>query len=197
MIKTMKILGITLLLGIVISLVGIPYSNASENNSILKGEYDFSTTRVCVTGPFNSDLSRKQNSGYFDLAFIDAIVNFNGDGTGTVTFTSALFIKPTLTYEGQYPVSHGYGSGTINYDVNDNKTFTAEIVVTSWTSTVGPPSNIVLIEGIEFEGTITQGNHLILMSDTQPNIEISTIEDGRIGERICGRRNTSISKKTD
>jgi hypothetical protein len=195
MIKLMKIIGITLLLNFVILLVGMSNSNASEHNSLLKGEYDFSTTRVCVGGPFNSDLSKKQDGAYFDLGFIEAIVNFNGDGTGTATFTSALFIKPTQTYEGQFPVSHGYGSGTITYDVYDNKTFTVEMVVTSWTTTVGPPSTTVTLDGIQLEGTIAHGNHLLLMSDTQPNIEIGTRENGSKWERICGRRNTTIRQR--
>ena len=131
MTKLFKVVGITLLLNIIVPLICISNLIASEFNSILKGEYVFSTTRICASGPLNLDLSRKVN-GSIDMAFIEAIVTFNGDGSGTATWTSILGIKPTQIYAGQYPVRHSSASGTITYEVFGDKTFQVEIRPVSW-----------------------------------------------------------------
>ena len=157
--------------------------SASERNSILKGEYVYSTTRSCAGGFFEDDLSRSAN-GSFNTAFLQGILNFNGDGTGNINYT-ILQIDSTMTSAGQYPVTQGSGSGTLVYDVYEDKTFTIELFFP------GPPS----LEGIKYYGTIGHGNQLLLISDTEPNIEITTLENGNTRERICGRSNTSMRKK--
>ena len=193
MTKIMKIIGITLLVGIVIPLVGMSYSNASEFNSTLKGEYVFSQTQSCASGPFDSDLARIAN-GITYTVFIQGVLTFNGDGTGISTFTT-LQIRHTDILAGQYPVRQSAGSGTLLYNVYEDKTFTVETQAIS-TSLVGPdPGGVATVSGVEWNGWIGPGKQLLLISDNQPNIEIITLENGNTMERICGRSNTSIRKK--
>jgi hypothetical protein len=77
MIKLMKIIGITLLLNFVSLLVGMPYSNASDYNSILKGEYVFTGNHSCAWGGFgngfNPNLSRDAN-GYESSANVQGVL---------------------------------------------------------------------------------------------------------------------------
>ena len=110
MIKLMKIIGITLLLNFVSLLVGMPNSNASDYNSILKGEYVFTGNFSCAWGPFggdafNPDLSRDAN-GYESSGNSHGVLTFNGDGTGSVIYTT-LAIRHLYYKEGQYPVRGG------------------------------------------------------------------------------------------
>jgi hypothetical protein len=109
MIKLMKIIGITLLLNFVILLVGMSNSNASEYNSILKGEYVFTGNFSCAFGGFgngfNPDLSRDAN-GYESSGNIQGVLTFNGDGTGSFIYT-LLAIRHLYYKENQYPVRGG------------------------------------------------------------------------------------------
>jgi hypothetical protein len=109
MIKLMKIIGITLLLNFVILLVGMSNSNASEYNSILKGEYVFTGNFSCAFGGFgngfNPDLSRDAN-GYESSGNIQGVLTFNGDGTGSLIYT-ALAIRHLYYKEHQTPVRGG------------------------------------------------------------------------------------------
>jgi hypothetical protein len=185
----MKIIGITLLLNIVIFLVGISYSNASDHNSLLKGEYVVSRHMTCAEGPFgvvgfNPDLSRSVD-GWTTTMHAQSIYTFNGDGTGSWT-TAVVGIKNN-NLAGQYPVGDVYASGTLIYNVNDDRSFIVEAQITS--------SNRGLVSGIVYEGWIGHGNQLLIISDTQPNIEIVTNQTGDTRQRICARNMTAMRKK--
>jgi len=198
MIKLMKIIGITLLLNFVILLVGMPNSNASDYNSILKGEYVFTGNFSCAWGPFggdafNPDLSRDAN-GYESSGNSHGVLTFNGDGTGSVIYTT-LAIRHLYYKEGQYPVRGGSALGTLFYNVNEDKTFTVDIEITS-TPLMGPYAGTTITRsGIEWDGWIVQGNQILSIYDTQPNIEITTLETGETQENICGTNITAMRKK--
>lgn len=193
MTKIMKIIGIILLFNIVISFVDISNSNASEHNSILKGEYFFSTNRTCSERPtsdvFNTDLSRSANKSLF-VAFCQGRITFNGDGTGSFTFTY-LHIRPQEYQEEHCPIKHGSGSGILLYNVNEDKTFTIEMQRTG-TNIVAPDPGTIVTESGVWDGWIGHGNQLL--SDTQPNIQILTKENGETVERICGRSGIFMRK---
>jgi hypothetical protein len=190
MTKLVKIIGIILLLNIIVPLVGLSNSNASEHNSILKGEYVFSGTVYCARGPeaggpeaedaFNPDDLSRNADGFVFTGYVQGMLNFNGDGTGSITFT-ALSIKPLSTQAGQYPVGGAFSpsTATLSYNVYEDKTFT-----------------ITFHENKILDGWIGQGNQLLLLNDNQPNIEIRTNQNGVVtGEAICGRNWTAMRKK--
>lgn len=196
MTKLVKIIGINLLLSIVVISVGISNSNASGFNSLLKGEYVFSTTKSCAVGPigdgFNENLSRIADGSSYTM-FIQGVYTFNGEGTGSFTFTS-LTIQHNQFLAGQFPVRQFYGSGTLLYNVYDDKAFTVESQATvNWSHNGIDHTGIR--SGTEVDGWIGLGNQLIIGSDTQPNIEINTFENGTTQELICGRNGTTMRKK--
>jgi hypothetical protein len=199
MIKLMKIIGITLLLNFVSLLVGMPNSNASDYNSILKGEYVFTGNSSCAWGHFgdgfNPDLSREAN-GYESSGNSHGVITFNGDGTGSLIYTT-LAIRHLYYKEGQYPVRQGAGLGTLLYNVNEDKTFTVDIEITS-TPLIGPYAGAtVTISGVEWDGWIVQGNQILSIYNTRPNIRIQTLETKEPQEQICVENITAFRKKGD
>jgi hypothetical protein len=198
MIKLMKIIGITLLLNFVILLVGMPNSNASDYNSILKGEYVFTGSYSCAWGGFgngfNPDLSRDAN-GYENSANIQGVLTFNGDGTGSLIYT-ALAIRHLYYKEDNSPVMQASALGTLLYNVNEDKTFTVDIEITDSTPLIGPYAGAtVTISGIEWDGWIVQGNQILSIYNTRPNIHIVTLETEEPQEEICGTNITAFRKK--
>ena len=197
MIKLMKIIGITLLLNFVSLLVGMPNSNASDYNSILKGEYVFTGNFSCAWGPFgggfNPDLSRDAN-GYESSGNSHGVLTFNGDGTGSVIYTT-LAIRHLYYKEGQYPVRQGSALGTLFYNVNEDKTFTVDMEYTI-TPLEGPyAGTTITISGVEMDGWIVQGNQILSIYNTRPNIHIVTLETEEPQEEICGTNITAFRKK--
>jgi hypothetical protein len=197
MIKLMKIIGITLLLNFVILLVGMPNSNASEYNSILKGEYVFTGNFSCAWGPFgdgfNPDLSRDAN-GYESSANIQGVLTFNGDGTGSLIYT-ALAIRHLYYKEDNSPVMQASALGTLLYNVNEDKTFTVDIEITS-TPLEGPyAGTTITVSGVEWDGWIVQGNQILSMYNTRPNITIVTVGTEEPREDICKENITAFRKK--
>ena len=188
MIKLMKIIGITLLLNFVILLVGMSNSNASEFNSILKGQYIYSQTMSCASGPigdgFNPDLSRSAD-GDSRTMFVQGIMTFNGDGTGSLIYT-LLAIRHLYYKEDNYPVRGASALGTLLYNVNEDKTFTVDIEITS-TPLEGPyAGTTITISGVEWDGWIVQGNQILSIYNTRPNIRIVTVGTEEPREDICG-----------
>jgi hypothetical protein len=129
-------------------------------------------------------------------------LNYNGDGTGSLTEGEALSVNHDaagmgVLATGAFPVSHSHVTCDLSYVVNPDRSFTQTL--TNCTSTFlagGLTGTTQTVSPFQMQGHIGPGRRTLVISDTTPNVEtvVRTPPSGPqfTRERICLRSGTAI-----
>ena len=195
----MNTLGKKILITVLLNLLFIAANTfsleAADLNHMLQGEYIMVSTLTCVSssGGFNENLTRIGGGGIV-TSHSNGLVTFDGNGNGTLVGTT-IVINPIKLNDGEAPVTPNDTTSTFTYTVDTNGFYQSNSVITS-TRTGGPSSGVTItISGIRIEGQLSSDGETLLISDTNPNIEVITLPDESTVDRICGRTGTIMKIK--
>jgi len=192
-------------LGIVLLVIGreaIAASNPNLNR-LLRGKYAFTQSATCVQneagfGPNFQVLAPipPQTPAVTFTFATRAILNYNGEGMGSLTEGESLSITHDATGSGAFPVNRSTTECGLTYVVNPDRSFTQELTC-----------NTVFFEGgledvtqtqtpFQMQGQIGRGRRTLLISDTIPDVEtvFRTPPSGPpfMRKRVCFRSGTAI-----
>jgi hypothetical protein len=194
---------IFLALGIVLLLIGREAiaQNEPNLNRLLRGKYAFTQIASCVQNinGFDEIDNFRLLSGAATFTFAQRqILNYNGDGTGSLTDGESLSITHDAVASGAFPVSHSDVTCDLSYVVNPDRSFTQTL--SNCTSTF-LPGNLAgttqTVSPFQMQGHIGPGRRTLVISDTSPNVETVFRTPPSPGlpftrERICLRSGTAI-----
>jgi hypothetical protein len=170
---------------------GVRFSEAEDSlNDKLNGTYVLNGMRTCINVADNEEASPSTNTAHFE-----GMIIYNGDGTGKLWGDLIIHNHTGIT------LSIWETECTMKYSVHDNLNFAQKLDCDATRIFPGPaefPQVIIIREGIEHEGRITQGGDLLLVSDTNQNVEEVTVyRNGSPSpsdnfKSICGRTFTAV-----
>jgi hypothetical protein len=170
---------------------GARFSEAEDSlNDKLNGTYVLNGMRTCINIADNDEVNPSTNTAHFD-----GMIIYNGDGTGRLWGDLIIHNHTGIT------LSVWETECTLKYSVHDHSNFTQNLDCDATRTFPGPdefPQVIIIREGIEHEGRITQGGDFLLVSDTNQNVEEVTVyRNGSPStsdnfKSICGRTFTAV-----
>lgn len=170
---------------------GVRFSEAGDSlNDKLNGTYVLNGMRTCINIADKDEASPSTNTAHFD-----GMIIYNGDGTGKLWGDLIIHNHTGIT------LSIWETECAMKYSVYDNFNFVQKLDCDATRTFPGPaefPQVIVIREGIEYEGRITQGGDLLLVSDTNQNVEeVIVYRNGSSSpsdnfKSICGRTFTAV-----
>lgn len=176
---------------IVFFLDGVRFSKAEDSlNHKVHGTYVVNGMRTCINIADNDEAAPSTNTAHFD-----GMILYNGDGTGKLWGDLVIHNHTGVT------LSVWEMECTIKYSVYDNFYFAQKLDCDATRTFPGPPEFpqvIIIREGIENEGRITQNGDLLLVSDTKQNVEEVTVyRNGSPSppddfKSVCGRTFTAV-----
>jgi hypothetical protein len=188
---------IFLTLGIALLLIGREAiaENEPNLNRLLRGRYATTQVQTCLQ---NRDGFGENFVvlGTFPAAsfniFTRSIVNYNGDGTGTVTDGESINLINDAAPVGSLPVGQSQFTCNLTYTVNADRSFTEAQSCNGTILSGSAVGQTFSQTGIQFQGQIAQGRRTLLRSDTIPSVETNTLSTFGTFRRICGRSGTAI-----
>jgi len=179
------------LFAILYFLDGVRFSEAEDSlNQQLNGTYVINGMRTCINIADNEETSPSTSTAHFE-----GMIIYNGDGTGKLWGDLIIHNHTGIT------LSIWETECTMKYSVHGELDFTQKLDCDATRTFPGPPKFpqvIIIREGIEHEGRITQGGDLLLVSDVNQNVEEVTVyRNGAPSppdyfKSICGRTFTAV-----
>lgn len=145
-------------------------------NSLLRGQYALSNHFACVGSSQGfAENSSRLGDGSSSTAATRGIVTYNGDGTGSVTEGHMLGVIHDATSAGKIPVFQTDYTCNLTYTVNPglwvtfNRTCNGKVVT-------GPLAGATYTSsGTQNTGQMSSDGTMILLSDTERNVETAAI----------------------
>lgn len=168
--------------------VGGAVAEPQNLNTLLRGAYASTKHLACVQNMegFNDDLSLLSDGSTRTIA-TRGIVIYRGDGTGSVVEGRALGVNHDATSATQIPVSGSDFTCNLTYTVNSDLSV---IINRTCNGTVvsGPMTGqTYTLSGVQLTGQIVGNGNMILISDTEPNVETIVYSVSGTRYRICNR----------
>jgi hypothetical protein len=178
----------------IFAFAGMAEAKNERKFSFLKGRYYLSMNINCVFANgdgFAEDLTLP-NGGRTNSMAAQGEYIFNGDGTGT-RFINWLAISNHFVNPGQTPFNYGTSEANFTYTAIVDGMFETTSDITTVIKAFGPSQTI---EGFDaMTGAIEVDQNTFIITATNPNIEIMTLENGVVIERICNKTGIGIKIK--
>ncbi len=198
-----RLVRFTLLVFVALSLMGgVSQEEEVRRNARLRGEFDFTNTRSCVSNRARSRIAIALLAGTWAKETVSrGMITYNGDGTGSLE-ADWLEKRNLVPAASGRSMSGGIVTCDLSYRVYPDGSFTQEAICESETLTGPGAGEAWLIEDIRMEGQITMRGKFMMLSDTAPNVEFLTRlwpeteppERAPVRKRVCHRSSYAVSR---
>lgn len=181
------------------SLFWLSQAQADDFNRLLRGDYAERMTRTCsrTAAGFGADL-QLLGPAVSQTASTELTITYNGDGTSTAV-GRVLNLTNGATATGNLPVSASEFTCTGTYQVDEDRSFT-EVMSCSGSVLAGASAGQTFSEAdYRVSGQIGPHGAMLVVGNTDPQVESITLSASGTTSRICARTGTAVKirKKSD
>jgi hypothetical protein len=163
-------------------------ADAWDLNGLLHGDYAGTGAATCLFSPsgFNPNLTPK-GSSFVNAFNVQAVLTFNGDGTGTINGRNVTNTFSQLP-SGPPDASSDEFTAPFTYDVNPDRSFAVVFGPFAGTILTGPRAGQTFtIPTVLTSGLIAKGRKSATLATDTTAIEVITYSNGDSFPRICQR----------